>query len=364
VLFSTRRPCLRASSYSAPSASTENSDLDTSTGSPIRDADKSKSRRRIKNVFIDDRGFPDQSDEFDVLLHNIDGSPVLWKLKHPPPQIRSVDPMFSFSYDEALHGKRLRTELDQSHLDVKQQTLYALVKKYWSVFDKHGVFVPVRNYKCVIDTGDAHPIAVKKIMYGPNKLPIMQKAVAALEKVCQIRQITNGRWLFKAVLAAKPHQEHVRHIKYFVWRFCVNYVPLNSVTRVIAYPIPRCDAAVSEEFGTGQWMWLFDAPSGYHQLAVAPPVKRNSLFRGLTLSSGLIRLCPLAQLMDRLHSLISFMMSIASGNLWLKRWGSKSTMTPIRESSWMTSSTMAEISPRPCYTWNANFGYARPTVYL
>jgi len=107
VLFSTRRPCIRASSYLALSASTENSDLDTSTGSPIRVADKSKSRRRIKNVFIDERGFLDQSDEFDVLLHNIDGGPVLRKLKHPPPQIGSVDPMFSFSYDEALHGKRL-----------------------------------------------------------------------------------------------------------------------------------------------------------------------------------------------------------------------------------------------------------------
>ncbi len=89
-------------------------------------------------------------------------------------------------------------------------------------------------------------------MYGPNELPIMRKAVAALEKVGQICQITDGRWLIKAVLAPKPHQEHVRHIEDFVWRFCVNHVPLNSVTRVIAYPIPRCNAAVSEEFGTGQ----------------------------------------------------------------------------------------------------------------
>ena len=119
MLFSTRRPCIRASSYSAPSASTENLDLDTLTGLPIRVADKSKWRRRIKNVFIDDRGFPDQYDEFDVLLHNIDGGPVLRKLKHPPPQIGSVDPMFLFSYDEALHGNRLRKELDLSHLDIK-----------------------------------------------------------------------------------------------------------------------------------------------------------------------------------------------------------------------------------------------------
>jgi hypothetical protein len=122
--FTTRRPCLRMSSYSAPSTSTENSKLSNTDGSPIRVADKSRSCRRIKNVFINDRGFPDQSGEFDVLLHDIDGGPVLRKLKHPPPPIGSVDPMFMFTYDEALHGKRLRKDLDLSHLEVT--TAYAL----------------------------------------------------------------------------------------------------------------------------------------------------------------------------------------------------------------------------------------------
>jgi hypothetical protein len=54
----------------------------------------------------------------------------------------------------------------------------------------------------------------------------------------------------------KPHQEHVHHINEFVWRFCVNYVPLNSVTCIIAYPNPHCNSAVSEKFGTGKWMRL------------------------------------------------------------------------------------------------------------
>jgi hypothetical protein len=55
---------------------------------------------------------------------------------------------------------------------------------------------------------------------------------------------------------------------------------LNLVTRIIGYPIPRCDAAVSKEFGTGQWMWLFDAPSGYHQLAVAQDSQEKLAFQG------------------------------------------------------------------------------------
>jgi hypothetical protein len=192
-----------------------------------------------------------------------------------------VDPLFSFQYNESVHGAQLCKDLDLSHLDTDlQQTIYALIIKYWPVFDDRGVFVPVKNYECVIDTGNAHPIAVKKIMYGPNKLPIMCKAVAALKKVGHIFQIHDGRWLSKAVLAPKPHQEHVRHINKFVWRFWVNYVPLNSITRIIAYPIPRCDSAVSEEFGTGKWVWLYDAPSGYHQLAVALTSQEKLAFQG------------------------------------------------------------------------------------
>jgi hypothetical protein len=103
----------------------------------------------------------------------------------------------------------------------------------------------------------------------------MRKAIAALKKVRYIRQIHDGRWLFKAVLAAKPHQEHVVNINDFIWQFCVNYVPL-----IIAYPIPRCNSAVFIEFGTGIWLWLFDAPSGYHQLAVAKSSQEKLAFQG------------------------------------------------------------------------------------
>jgi hypothetical protein len=79
-----------------------------------------------------------------------------------------------------------------------------LVKKYWPVFGKNGVFVPVKYYECVINTGDSPPITVKKILYGPKETPIMRRAIAALKKVGQIHQITNGCWLFKALLAPNP----------------------------------------------------------------------------------------------------------------------------------------------------------------
>ena len=48
----------------------------------------------------------------------------------------------------------------------------------------------------------------------------------------------------------------------------MNYIPLNQVTRLVAYPIPRCDAAVDNDFG-GRYIWLYDAPMGYHQISAS-----------------------------------------------------------------------------------------------
>ncbi len=124
-------------------------------------------------MFVDNQGFPNQSDEYNSLLHDIDGGTILRKLKHLPPPLDLVDPGFHFPFDEAIHGERLCVQLNLSHLDPSiQLKVTALVKNYWSVFDERGVWVPVWNYERVIDTGDAHPIAVKKIQYGPKELPI------------------------------------------------------------------------------------------------------------------------------------------------------------------------------------------------
>jgi hypothetical protein len=67
-----------------------------------------------------------------------------------------------------------------------QDQIYALLKKYWSLFNDKGVYVSVKNYKCVINTGDAPLIAIKKILYWPKKTPIMQNTIAALEKAGQL----------------------------------------------------------------------------------------------------------------------------------------------------------------------------------
>ena len=231
-------------------------------------------------MFFNDRGFLEESEEYDELLHTINGGVILWKKKFPTPPLEIDNPTFNWVYCDDLHGKKLKTELDVSHLAKDEaEALVTLIKEYWCVFDDPGTFVPVRNYECIIDTGTASPIAIKLIRYGPQEIPIMRKCIAALAKVGQIEQILNGQWLFKALLAPKPHQEHVCDSKNFVWRFCVNYIPLNQVTRQIAYPIPRCNSMVENSFG-GEWIWLYDAPKGYHQITASKETREKLAFQG------------------------------------------------------------------------------------
>eukprot|EP00956_Cyclotella_meneghiniana_P003274 scaffold3976_cov45-Cyclotella_meneghiniana.AAC.4 len=140
--------------------------------------------------------------------------------------------------------------------------------------------IPVRDYKCHIEPGSSKPYKAKRVQYGPRESQKMQPMVDKLEELGQIRQIFDGEWLSPALLAPKPHQEHVFNIDDFVWRFCVNYIKLNRLTKVIAYPIPRCDFAVMITMGAGKYRWILDAPHGFHQLSVDESSQAKLAFAG------------------------------------------------------------------------------------
>ena len=250
---------------------------------PIRVAPKPPRGKKRKNAFFDDIGFPDVTDEFDTLLHNMTGGDVVRRRVHPARDLDDIDPRYFVEYDDTKHGEILRKDFRPSPLLTNEQNkqLVDLIKKYWCVFDEQGIFIPIKDYECDIDTGNSPPIAVKGINYGPHETPIMRKCIAKLAEIGHISQVTDGRWLFKALLAPKPHQEHVKKIEDFVWRFCVNYIPLNAVTRAIAYPIPRCDTAVFLAFGKASYYWLMDAPMGFHQVKVAEASREKLAFQGV-----------------------------------------------------------------------------------
>ncbi len=126
-------------------------------GSPIWVAPKPKKCKQLNKVFLDDRGYPDQYNEYDHVLRNIEGGPILPKLKHPQPNLNApVEPLYYPPFISAKHKAIMRKDIDLSYLDpALQETVYDINCHHWSVFDEKGIFVPVKHYECVIDTGNA-----------------------------------------------------------------------------------------------------------------------------------------------------------------------------------------------------------------
>jgi hypothetical protein len=116
------------------------------------------------------------------VLHGVDGKLILRKLRHPQPDLEAaIDPAYYLPFVPKKHKALMRTDMDLLHLNpTLQERIYTIIRNHWSVFDKMGVFIPVKNYECMIDTGTARPIAVKKILYGEQESVIMRKCIAAL----------------------------------------------------------------------------------------------------------------------------------------------------------------------------------------
>ncbi len=150
-----------------------------------------------------------------------------------------------------------------------QRRITEFVKEFWDVFNEDGVKTPIHGYELVIDTGDHQPIAVKRPHYGLHEIPIMEKTIEWLKSLGHIQRNVLSPWASRITLAPKPHQEHIDNIKDYIWRFCVNYILLNKITRPAMYPIPRCDDAVMYGFGNAQFFILLDAFSGYHQIRLS-----------------------------------------------------------------------------------------------
>lgn len=71
---------------------------------------------RRPNIFIDDRGYPDPSDEIDTLVHSIGGAPILRKCVHPRREVDDIDPAFNVKYNEEVHSPQFREQFKPSPL--------------------------------------------------------------------------------------------------------------------------------------------------------------------------------------------------------------------------------------------------------
>ena len=117
------------------------------------------------------------------------------------------------------------------------------MKKYLDCFYKRGTRRPILNYEFSIDMGSAKLVCCIKPRYGLYESKIIIQHIKALLENDWIERC-EGPWGSSIVLAAKPHQEHIRGIDEFVWRMCVSYRKLHAITRPFELPIPRCDNSI------------------------------------------------------------------------------------------------------------------------
>ena len=166
--------------------------------------------------------------------------------------------------------------------DLKAELL-RIIQDNWDAFAPKGARRPMLGFQFCIKTGASPPVACRQSHYGIHESPILQQHINDLLDNGHIHRTNRGGWLSKALLAPKPHQEHVHDIHDFIWRFCVNFRGLNAVTEPYLYPIPRCDDTL-DNFGDGSGRRLyfisFDAKSGYHQIAVWEPHQCKLSFYG------------------------------------------------------------------------------------
>jgi hypothetical protein len=175
-------------------------------------------------------------------------------------------------WDAAKHQAKFDQVITiQDHIppDIRSK-LTAIIQDNWDCFAAEGVHRPVLGVEFHIDTGGAQPVCCKQPSYGVHEGPIMQKSIDALLSTEWIRKC-GGPWGSKGILAGKPHQEEIWNIEDYIWRFCVNYRPLNAVTLPYEFPIPRCDNAL-DDFGDADGEMCFisvDGKSVFHQIRVA-----------------------------------------------------------------------------------------------
>ena len=160
------------------------------------------------------------------------------------------------SFDKATDTKELESSLvlGKDTSPVNAERIKGMIRKYWDCFCLKGTKRTILDYEFAIDTGASKPVCCRKPTYGPHEAPIIMEQIQMLLNNDWIREC-KGAWGSQIVLAAKPHQEHIQHIKDFVWRLCISYRGLNRVTKPFQYPIPRCDLAITlMAIGSGKTM--------------------------------------------------------------------------------------------------------------
>ncbi len=179
-------------------------------------------------------------------------------------------------YNPEVHAKEIDDNVQWRVCPEEHRiVLRDIIEKFFDVFAQEGMQNHIRGFQFNIDTGQVKPICCKQPQYGPHENRVITALAEQLEKKGIIED-DHGPWGSPVVLASKPDQAHV-HWSDFVFRLCISYRNLNTVTRPFTFPITRCDEAV-ERVGDAQYYITADLDAGYWQVEMNPASREKSAF--------------------------------------------------------------------------------------
>jgi len=150
---------------------------------------------------------------------------------------------------------------------VKSATAEKL-RQYSDVFSKSDSDLGVTGVVTHgIDTGDAAPIRQSMRRYPPAHLQAIDQHVDSMMSQGVIEPATSP-WASNLVLVRKKDGSY---------RCCVDYRPLNAVTRKDAYPLPRIDVCL-DAMASARWFSTFDLRSAYHHVLINPADSDKTAF--------------------------------------------------------------------------------------
>src|SRR5881275_1828714 len=119
----------------------------------------------------------------------------------------------------------------------------------------------------VIITEDVPPIKKRAYKTAPKENDFIKNEINEMLEQDLIQPSTSP-WSFPVVVVKKKNGK---------FRFCVNYKPLNDVTKKDNYPLPRIDE-ILDSLKDAKWFTTLDLASGYWQIKVKEEHREKTAF--------------------------------------------------------------------------------------
>lgn len=159
-------------------------------------------------------------------------------------------------------------ELSTPALSVEERaSVLALLRQHKALWlgDPRGTLVAY-HHRVVVTTD--YPVRCGPRRFTPEEREVQKKELAAMLDAGVVR------------VSHSPHVSEVVMIKKAngTWRFCIDFRPLNAVTRLDSQPLPRISDLV-RAVGGSKYFAALDLRSGYWQIAMSPESIPYTAFR-------------------------------------------------------------------------------------